>query len=35
MEVIPKEMRDHSHMLLKLAALLTGFALMSILAVWA
>lgn len=35
MEVIPKELRDPSNMPLKLAALLTGFCLMSLLAVWA
>ncbi|PRW20415.1 serine threonine phosphatase 2A regulatory subunit B beta-like isoform B [Chlorella sorokiniana] len=32
MEVIPKELRDPSHMVLKLTALLTGFCLMSLLA---
>lgn len=35
MEVIPKELRDPSNMALKLTALLTGFCLMSLLAVWA
>ncbi|EFN51036.1 hypothetical protein CHLNCDRAFT_141521 [Chlorella variabilis] len=35
MEVIPKELRDGSRMALKLAALLVGFGLMSLLAVWA
>jgi hypothetical protein len=35
MEVIPKELREPSRMPLKLAALLAGFALMSVLAIWA
>ncbi len=35
MEVIPKELRDGSRMALKLAALLVGFGLMSLLAIWA
>ena len=35
MEVIPKELRDPGALALKLAALLTGFGLMSLLAVWA
>lgn len=35
MEVIPRELRDPSHVPLKLLALLTGFGLMSLLAVWA
>ncbi|KAL4853724.1 putative serine/threonine protein phosphatase 2A regulatory subunit B''gamma [Chlorella vulgaris] len=35
MEVIPKELRDPSHMVPKLIALLTGFGLMSLLAIWA
>lgn len=35
MEVIPKEVKDPAHTPLKLAFLLLGFALMSVLAVWA
>jgi hypothetical protein len=35
MEVIPKELRDPAHMVPKLIALLTGFGLMSLLAIWA
>ncbi|KAL4422184.1 hypothetical protein ABPG77_006425 [Micractinium sp. CCAP 211/92] len=35
MEVIPKELRDQERIPLKLAALLTGFAAMSVLAIWA
>lgn len=35
MEVIPKELREPSRMVHKLGALLTGFCLMSLLAVWA
>ena len=35
MEVIPKELRDPSHMVLKLFMLLLGFSLMSVLAIWA
>lgn len=35
MEVIPKELRDQERIPLKLAALLAGFAAMSVLAIWA
>lgn len=35
MEVIPKELRDQEAIPLKLAALLVGFAAMSVLAIWA
>ncbi|KFM26245.1 Zinc transporter ZIP1 [Auxenochlorella protothecoides] len=35
MEVIPKELDDKAHTLLKLAALATGYGLMSVLAIWA
>ncbi|KAL4431365.1 hypothetical protein ABPG75_006621 [Micractinium tetrahymenae] len=35
MEVVPKELRDQEHIPLKLAALLAGFAAMSVLAIWA
>jgi zinc transporter 1/2/3 len=35
MEVIPKELKEPAHMVKKLAALLAGFGLMSLLAVWA
>lgn len=35
MEVIPKEMRDGQHRAAKLACLLLGFGLMSMLAIWA
>lgn len=35
MEVIPKELREPAHVPLKLAALLVGFCLMSVLAIWA
>ena len=35
MEVIPKELRDPGRVALKLGALLVGFGLMSLLAVWA
>jgi hypothetical protein len=35
MEVIPKELADPSHRGLKTLMLLTGFGLMSLLAVWA
>lgn len=35
MEVIPKELRETSHMAAKMAMLVLGYGLMSLLAVWA
>jgi zinc transporter 1/2/3 len=35
MEVIPKELNDHAHLVPKMAMLLLGFGAMSLLAVWA
>lgn len=35
MEVLPRELSDGSHRLVKLAMLLLGFGLMSLLAIWA
>jgi hypothetical protein len=35
MEVIPKELADSRHRFLKMAVFLLGYALMSLLAIWA
>lgn len=35
MEVIPKELRDPANLILKMALLLLGFGMMSMLAIWA